>query len=139
MQCIDARDMGAWTIRLVEERTAGVFTAARPATTFGQFLADTVAVVGEPAELVPVDGTFLTEQGVDGAQLPLWSEGAPEQVLAMGTARAEAAGLTHRPFEEVVRDTLAWARANPDQATREGVGLAAEREQELIQATGAGG
>ena len=109
MQCIDARDMGAWTIRLVEERTAGVFTCARPATTFGQFLADTVEVVGEPVELVPVDGTFLTEQGVDGAQLPLWSEGAPEQVLAMGTARAEAAGLTHRPFEEVVRDTLAWA------------------------------
>ena len=122
MQCIDARDMGAWTIRLVEDRTTGVFTAARPATTFGQFLADTVAVVGEPVELVPVDGAFLTEQGVDGAQLPLWSEGAPEQVLAMSTARAEAAGLTHRPFEEVVRDTLAWAQAHPDQATRDGRG-----------------
>ena len=134
MQCIDARDMGAWTIRLVEDRTVGVFTAARPATTFGQLLAETVDVVGQPAELVPVDGTFLTEQGVDGAQLPLWSEGTPEQVLAMGTARAEAAGLTHRPFAEVVRDTLAWAQANPDQATREGVGLAPEREQELIEA-----
>jgi 2'-hydroxyisoflavone reductase len=137
MQCIDARDMGAWTIRLVEEHTAGVFTAARPATTFGQFLADTVATVGESVELVPVDGTFLTEQGVDGAQLPLWSEGAPEQVLAMSTARADAAGLTHRPFEEIVRDTLSWARAHPDQATREGVGLAPEREQELIEAAGA--
>ena len=134
MQCIDARDMGAWTVRLVEDHTTGVFTAARPATTFGRFLTDTAAVVGEPVELVPVDGAFLTEQGVDGAQLPLWSEGAPEQVLAMGTARAESAGLTHRPFEEVVRDTLAWARANPDQATREGVGLTPEREQELIQA-----
>ena len=44
MQCIDARDMGAWTIRLVEDRTAGVFTAARPATTFEAFLADTVAM-----------------------------------------------------------------------------------------------
>jgi hypothetical protein len=64
---------------------------------------------------------------VDGAQLPLWSEGAPEQVLAMSTARAVAAGLTHRPFEDIVRDT----------ATREGVGLAPEREQELIEAAGA--
>ncbi len=71
---------------------------------------------------------------MDGAQLPLWAEGASEYVLAMGTARAEAAGLTHRPFEEVVRDTLAWAQAHPDQATREGVGLAPEREQELIEA-----
>ena len=132
MQCIDARDMGAWTIRLVEGRTTGVFTAARPATTFEELVRDTVAAVGEPVELVPVDGTYLTGQGVDGAQLPLWSEGAPEYALAMSTARAEAAGLTHRPFEDVVRDTLAWAQAQPDQATREGTGLPAEREQELI-------
>jgi nucleoside-diphosphate-sugar epimerase len=138
MQCIDARDMGAWTIRLVESRAFGVFTAARPATTFGAFLADTVASVGEPVDLAPVDGTFLAEQGVDGAQLPLWSEGAHEYVLAMSPARAEAAGLTHRSFEEIVRDTLAWAQAHPDQATRDGVGLTPEREQELIEAAGPG-
>ena len=48
--------------------------------------------------LVQVDGDWLVEQGVDGTQLPLWSEGSPELALAMGTARAEAAGLTHRPF-----------------------------------------
>jgi 2'-hydroxyisoflavone reductase len=136
MQCIDARDMGAWTVRLVEDRTAGVFTAARPATTFEQFVAETVAVVGEPVQLAPVDGAFLIEQGVDGAQLPLWSEGAAEYVLAMSTARAEAAGLTHRPFEEIVRDTLTWAQANPDQSTREGTGLSPDREQELIEAAG---
>ncbi len=75
---------------------------------------------------------------MDGAQLPLWSEGAADYVLAMSTARAEAAGLTHRPFEEIVRDTLAWAQAHPDQATRDGVGLAPEREQELIDAAGFG-
>jgi 2'-hydroxyisoflavone reductase len=138
MQCIDARDMGAWTVRLVEQGIAGVFTAARPATTFGEFLADTVAAVGVPAELVPVEGSFLVEHGVDGSQLPLWSEGAPEQVLAMSTARAEAAGLTHRPFEEVVRDTLAWTQVHPELATREGVGLAPEREQELIDAASSG-
>ncbi len=63
MQCIDARDMGAWTIRLVEDRTAGVFTAARPATTFEEFVADTVAVVGEPVELTPVDGDLPRRAG----------------------------------------------------------------------------
>jgi 2'-hydroxyisoflavone reductase len=136
MQCVDARDMGTWTIRLAEARTAGAFTAARPATTFGAFVTDTVAAVGEAVELDPVDGAFLAEQGVDGAQLPLWSEGAKDYQLAMSTARADAAGLTHRPFDEVVRDTLAWAREHPEQATRDGVGLAAEREQELIDVAG---
>ncbi len=77
--------------------TAGFFTAARPATTFEEFVGDTVAVVGEPVELTPVEATLLTEHGVDAAQLPLWSEGTSEYVLAMSTARAEAAGLTHGP------------------------------------------
>jgi 2'-hydroxyisoflavone reductase len=134
MQCIDARDMGAWTVRLAEGRVAGAFTAARPATTFGALLDETVAAVDSDARLVQVDGDWLVEQGVDGAQLPLWSEGSPELALAMGTARAEATGLTHRPFAEVVRDTLAWAEAFLDQATQPQVGLSPEREQELLAA-----
>ncbi len=132
MQCIDARDMGAWTVRLVEDRVTGAFTAARPHTTFGALLDETLGAIESDARLVPVDGDWLVEQGVDGRQLPLWTEGSPEWSLAMGTERAEAAGLTHRPFAETVRDTLAWARANPDQATNEQWGMTPEREQELL-------
>jgi 2'-hydroxyisoflavone reductase len=132
MQCIDARDMGAWAIRLAEDSVAGTFTAARPATTFGALLDETVRAMDESTELVWVDGDWLVEQGVDGMQLPLWSEGNPEFALAMATGRAEAAGLTHRPFADVVRDTLAWAREHPDQATNEHVGLAGDREQKLL-------
>jgi 2'-hydroxyisoflavone reductase len=97
-------------------------------------VADTVAAVGSDAQTVLVDGDWLVEQGVDGAQLPLWSEGSPELALAMGTTRAEAAGLTHRPFADIVRDTLAWAEAHPDQATNSHTGLSPEREQELLDA-----
>ena len=134
MQCVDARDMGEWTVRLAEGRVSGAFTAARPATTFAEMVEETVAAVGSDAELVHVDGDWLVEQGVDGAQLPLWSEGNPELALAMGTTRAEETGLTHRPFAEVVRDTLAWAEANPDQSTNPHTGLSPEREQELLVA-----
>ena len=134
MQCIDARDMGAWTIRLAEGRVTGAFTAARPHTTFGALLDETLAAVDSDARLVPVDGDWLVEQGVDGLGLPLWTEGSPEWSLAMDTARAEAAGLTHRPFAETVRDTLTWAQANPDQSTNPNWGLPREREQELLEA-----
>src|SRR6476469_7436188 len=78
MQCVDARDMGAWTVRLAEERVTGAFTAARPSTTYAAMVEDTIAALGSDAELVGVDGDWLVEQGVDGAQLPLWSEGSPE-------------------------------------------------------------
>jgi 2'-hydroxyisoflavone reductase len=134
MQYIDARDMGEWTVRLAEDRVSGTFTAAHPHTTFGALLDKTVAAVDSDARLVPVDGDWLVEQGVDGMQLPLWTEGAPEWSLAMATERAQAAGLTYRPFAETVRDTLAWARANPDQSTSEHWGIAPEREQELLEA-----
>jgi 2'-hydroxyisoflavone reductase len=134
MQCIDARDMGAWTVRLAEDRVAGIFTAARPWTTFGALLDETVGAVDSDARLVPVDGDWLVEQGVDGMQLPLWTEGGPEWSLAMGTTRAEEAGLTHRPFADVVRDTLAWAQAHPDQATNQHWGLTPEREHQLLTA-----
>ncbi len=92
MQCIDARDMGAWTVRLAEDRVAGIFTAARPWTTFGALLDETVGAVDSDAHLVPVDGDWLVEQGVDGMQLPLWTEGGVEWSLAMATARAEDGG-----------------------------------------------
>jgi hypothetical protein len=134
MQCIDARDMGAWTVRLAEGRVTGPFTAARPHTTFGALLDETLGAVDSDARLVQEDGDWLVEQGVDGMQLPLWTEGAPEWSLAMGTGRAEAAGLTHRPFAETVRDTLAWAQANPEQSTNAQWGMAAEREKELLEA-----
>ena len=47
MQCIDARDMGAWTVRLAEGGVTGAFTAARPHTTFGALLDETLAAVGQ--------------------------------------------------------------------------------------------
>jgi 2'-hydroxyisoflavone reductase len=134
MQCVDARDMGAWTVRLAEGRVSGAFTAARPATTFAAMVEETVAALDGDADLVHVDGDWLVEHGVDGAQLPLWSEGSPELALAMGNSRAEATGLTHRPFADIVRDTLAWAEAHPDQASNAHTGISPEREQELLVA-----
>jgi nucleoside-diphosphate-sugar epimerase len=134
MQAIDARDMAAWIVRLAADRVAGTFTAARPATTFEEFVGSTVAAVGSSAEPIAVEGGWLVEQGVDGRALPLWSGGGHELALAMGTQRAEGAGLTHRPWEELVHDTLAWARSHPDVASGAGVGLGPEREQELLAA-----
>ena len=134
MQYIDARDLGDWTIRLAEGRVRDTFTAAHPHTTFGRLCDETVDAVDSDARLVPVDGDWLVEQGVDGRQLPLWTEGGVEWSLAMATGHAEAAGLTYRPFAETVRDTLAWGRAHPDQASSERWGLPADREKELLDA-----
>jgi hypothetical protein len=47
----------------------------------------------------------------------------------MSPARAEAAGLRHRPLSEIVGDTAAWSA---EEAFIDGVGLGADREAELL-------
>jgi 2'-hydroxyisoflavone reductase len=87
-------------------------------------------------ELVWVDSDFLVDQGVDGNALPLWSGGDSEgaNLNAASPAAAFAAGLSPRPLRQTVADIRA-AEAVPD---RPGVGLAPERESELLALWSAG-
>jgi hypothetical protein len=45
---------------------------------------------------------------------------------------AIAAGLSHRPIDETIADTLAWHRANRDAPDRAGFRMSREREAELL-------
>ena len=106
-----------------------MFNAVRRAVPWSELLEATAAIAPAGTTLTWVDGPWLTEQGVTGADLPLWSEGVADWQSAMSPARAEAVGLRHRPLSETVRDTAAWAT---DDHLVEGVGLTADREAELL-------
>jgi 2'-hydroxyisoflavone reductase len=136
VQVVDARDQGAWTVRLAEARTAGVFNGVGTGLPFGfedMLEAIRTAVAPEGTTLTWVDGAWLREQGVDGADLPLWAEGEDEWTLAGSNARALASGLAPRPLTDTVRDTLAWLESTGAQPAN-GWGLAPEREAELLAA-----
>jgi 2'-hydroxyisoflavone reductase len=94
-------------------------------------------VSGSDARFVWVDETFLTEAGVaPWSEMPLWiPESDPDAAgfFAFSIDKAMAAGLTFRPLEETVRDTISWEATRPkDQEWR--AGLKAEREAELLGA-----
>jgi 2'-hydroxyisoflavone reductase len=127
VQFVDVRDLAEWLVRLCEERVVGVYNAIR-ATTRGEVLDACVRVTGSDAELVWVPSERLAAAGVgEWMELPLWIAG-PEYagMLLADNRRAVAAGLTFRPLDETVRATLEQAE------TVEGVGLAPEREAELL-------
>jgi 2'-hydroxyisoflavone reductase len=102
------------------------------------------AAIGSRAELVWVEEDRLAGAGVaPWDELPLWLDldRAPNfrGFLAAGIGRALAAGLSFRPLEDTVLDTLAWARERPDPPRRpEGAmlpppaGLSLEREADLL-------
>ncbi len=135
IQVIDARDMGSWTVSLPERSVAGTFHAVSPAPPFGfgQMLEAIAAEVAPPGtQLTWVDSDFLLAEGVDGAALPLWAEGESDSanMSTADPAAAFGAGLAPRPLRQTVADIRAEDRVPG--TGRPGIGLAPEREAELL-------
>ena len=142
VQFVDVRDLGAWIVRLAEGGVSGTFNATCPPLPMGELLETCRDVSGSGAELVWVDEDLLLEHGVGPwMELPLWLPATDAALLQADVSRAVAAGLTFRPIADTVRDTLEWARGRDDRGAgtaamggTAGVGLAPERERELLAA-----
>jgi 2'-hydroxyisoflavone reductase len=134
VQFIDARDLGAFCVRLAQHRQAGTFNAVGASRPMEAFLDTCREVAGSDARWCWRDDTALQRAGVvPWTGLPLWIPEQDEQAggLMLGrNAHACAAGLQLRPWRQTVHDTLHWARG---QATPvpDGIGLTAEAEQAL--------
>ena len=130
VQFVDARDLGAWLIDLLERDEPGAFNATRGGVPWTELLDACVAVTGTDATPVWIPDEFLLEREVgEWMELPMWL--ADPEWVGMNMAdvsRAEAAGLAHRPLEDTIRGTLDEAE------TTEEAGMEPERERELIEA-----
>ncbi len=137
---IDARDLGAFSVHLVEAKTTGTFNLFGPKGTLmmGTLLDTCLAATGRKAKLIWVDGNTLTEHGVEpvGGLFP-WvaADGPAAGASHFHRERAFRAGLTFMPVTTTVRDTLTWFRTLPAerQAKLRG-GLPPEKEQEILAA-----
>jgi nucleoside-diphosphate-sugar epimerase len=144
VQLIDARDLASWMLDLAERGVAGTFNGTAPPgqTTMGEVLAAAVVATGSDAHLHWIADDVLEAHGVEPwDELPLWiPEATGAGTWAVGTERAQAAGLRCRPVEETVADTWAWLRdggeasLSPWRADYRPRGLTAERERELLAA-----
>ncbi len=135
IQLIDARDQATWIVSLLERSITGTFHAVSPAPPFGfgqmlEAIAAEVAPTG--TQLVWVDSSFLIDQGMDGAALPLWAEGEGDaaNMSTANPAAAFATGLAPRPLRQTIADIRAEERLPG--AGRSGVGISADREAELL-------
>jgi len=137
VQIIDVRDLAEWTIRMVEEGRTGVYNATGPERTLPlrEVLETSRAVAGSDASITWVPEDFLLERGVEPwSELPLWVPDTEEHYGFHRTNidRALDAGLTFRPLEDTIRDTLTWdATRPPDHDMR--AGLTPDRETELLR------
>jgi 2'-hydroxyisoflavone reductase len=136
IQVIDARDMGAWAITLLEKQVSGTFHAASPPPPFG--FGDMLAAIA--ARIAPagttftwVDNDFLLGAGVTGERLPLWPGGDSEHdINAADPAAALAAGLNPRSLGDSTADVHAQQAASPT-AVPDGLGITAHEEAGLLR------
>lgn len=130
VQFVDVRDLGPWLVDLSERRAAGAYNATHPGHGWGEVLETCREVAGSDAAFTWVPDSFLVEHGVgEWMELPMWIQDHDAAGLhESDVSRAVEAGLTFRPLEETVRDTLELAQTTSE------AGLSPEREAELLAA-----
>lgn len=133
---IDVRDLAVWLVTCAEAGTAGIYNAAGQPRPLVDHLTIARTVAGHVGPVVAAPPTWLSEHGVQAwmgpRSLPLWIDDAGWYGLnARNTDRAQAAGLTTRPLENTLADTLAWEQSRPDQEPH-GAGLTDQEEQQLL-------
>jgi 2'-hydroxyisoflavone reductase len=137
VQFIDARDLAEWTIRMVENREAGIYNATGPATPLGigGMLEEIKTADKSNATFTWVNEEFLTQQKVrPWSDMPVWT-GKESGFARANIGRALKKGLTFRPLGKTAHDTLTWFKSlPPDRQSKLGAGLTAEREAQVLAA-----
>ena len=137
LQMVDARDLAAFHLHLVETGTTGTFHVADPypARTFGETL-DTVASVVAPSgtSITWANHGDLLARGADTSTWPLWHPDTGDHgLMQVDPAAAREAGFSPRPLEDTVADLAAWLQTPEGAATVTGVGPDDDAEDALRQ------
>jgi 2'-hydroxyisoflavone reductase len=140
VQFIDARDIGEWTVRLVEQRAFGTFNAMGPEAplSMAEMLYGIRAVTSAPVSFTWVPADFLESQGVQPwSDMPVWlpPAGAYAGFSSRSNRRAIEKGLTFRPLADTARATLDWYETRSAEAkAKPRAGLPRAREAEVLAA-----
>ncbi len=111
-QFIDVRDLASWMIHMAEARKTGIYNATGPdyRLSMQQFLEACKSVSNSNAQFTWASDDFQEKHGLN---FPLYAPEAYKGARAVNCQKALEAGLTFRPKEETIRDTLAWKGDKP--------------------------
>ena len=137
LQFIDARDLAAFMLELLDKGLEGTHNATSPA---GQWtmrsLIDALVAAGNRAASAKwIEESLLVENKVEPwTGLPLWipeSFGDEAGFMLIDCTKAERAGLRTRPLEETIRDTAQWLAAR-DNASAWKDAMRADVERKIL-------
>lgn len=135
-QVIDVRDLADWLVAAGADGISGTFNATGDTLSLSQHLNVARGVAHHVGDLAAAGQEWLRAHDVEpwmGARsLPLWL-GDPDWAgfNARDSSKARAAGLTTRPLEDTLADTLGWELTR-DTARPRQAGLSDEDERSLL-------
>lgn len=136
VQMIDARDLSAWIVKMIERKENGIYNVTgKPfELTMEKMLEEIKNASGSDAGFVWVNEEFLDRENVAAwSEMPLYLPESSENskgFLSANVDKALQTGLEFRPLRETIQDTLAWRKTKND-ALKAGITL--EREKELLR------
>ena len=133
VQFIDVKDLSEWTIKMAEGKKSGLYNATGPdyKLTFEEFINACQKVTVNKAEIIWAKEKFLLDENITPwMELPMWVTEADQGINNIDISKAIRDGLTFRPLEETLRDTLKFDKSRKDYTLR--AGLKSEREAEVI-------
>lgn len=137
IQIIDVRDLADVMVKLGEARTTGAFNACGPKDKLAWGKVIEECQKASSAKDISVRWATLAElEKLGPLDFPIWapSEGDSKGFHTWSNARAVAAGLTFRPVDVTIKDTLAWFATLPEERRNKlRAGLTAEAEAEALK------
>jgi len=134
IEFIDARDLAAFCLHCLEQKTVGIFNANGPGPrlSMAELLYGAKVVLGADAQFTWIPDKELLEWGAGPwMELPLWIPSEYPHGMSV-VKKARAAGLTWRPAGDTIRDTAAWAVTALDNPRTLGRSLSPEKEADLL-------
>lgn len=145
-QIIDARDLAAFTLTVIENQVTGVYNlVSNPGGfKFGELTDACIAAAkrqakpATPPRAVFLPADFLEEQQVaPWSEMPVWLPAKGDEAAFAGTSNqaARALGLTITPIKKTVDDTLAWHLTRPaEEREKLKSGIAPDKEAAVLAA-----
>jgi 2'-hydroxyisoflavone reductase len=138
VQFIDARDLAEWTVSMIERGGTGIYNAnCSPGTVSMEDVLDSCKRVADSdASITWISEEFLMQEGVaPWSEMPLWFPEDDDHwkgFMFINCDKALDAGLTARPLEQTIKDTLTWHQANNlDEPLK--AGMDRDKEEALLR------